>query len=150
MLATQNSIPHTTELQKMLLLPCKMTFSRCPTPATQFVTTPRSPDNAIRKKHVTIYTPHFTLHTVQVALLHSTLYTSLLTLHALHVTQHSTLHPPTLQTLHFTDYASPCTLDCACHAKQHSTHDGSSPNAATATQNDTLKIGWKPRTKHRL
>ena len=83
-----------------------MTFSRCPTPATQFVTTPRSPDTAIRKKHVTIYTPHFTLHTVQVALLHSTLYTLLLTLHALHVTQHSTLHAPTLQTLHFTDYTS--------------------------------------------
>ena len=141
MLATQNSIPHTTELQQMLLLPCKMTFSRCPTPATQFVTTPRSPDTAIRKKtrhnlHSTLYTPHRASCTLTLYTLHFTLDTPRSTCYAALYTARPNTPNSTLYRLHFT----PCTLDCACHAKQHSTHDGSSPNAATATQNDPLKI----------
>ena len=53
--ATQNDTPHTTDLHQMLRLPQKMRPSQCPRLPRylQVVTTSRSPDIAIRKKHAT-------------------------------------------------------------------------------------------------
>ena len=103
--------------------------------------------HTLATKNCPIHTPRFTLQS-----LHSTLHILHFTLHILHFTLHiphctftfHSPHAPQLQTRKRPKY-------CACQEKWCPTHAGSSPNAASATQKNTLNshdVPHLPRNLH--